>query len=72
MAGEWTTKLMENKNTLVFIEQRGSNNSDIERTFKQRFEADIRRVHTLVRPDGRNKQSWYWRVAKRQTNFDKN
>ena len=64
MAGEWTTKLIENKNNLVFIEQRDFNNSDIKRTFNQRFEADVRRVHILVRLDERNKESWYWRVAK--------
>ena len=43
------------KKTLIFIEQRDSTNSDIKRTFKQRFEADVRRVNTLVRPNGKKK-----------------
>ena len=46
---------MEDKNTLVFIVHRDSTKTDIKRTFKQRFEADVRRVNTLIRPDGKKK-----------------
>ena len=55
LVGESATKLMEDKNTLVFIVNRDATKTDIKRTFKQRFEADVRRVNTLIRPDGKKK-----------------
>ena len=55
LVGESATKLMEDKNTLVFIVHRDSTKTDIKRTFKQRFEVDVRRVNTLIRPDGKKK-----------------
>ena len=34
LVGESKTKIMKDKNTLVFIKQRDSTNSDIKRTLK--------------------------------------
>ena len=48
---------MEDKNILVFIEQRDSTYSDIKRAFKQISEADVRKVKTLVWRDGKKKDN---------------
>ena len=55
LVGESASKLMEDQNTLVFIVSFKATKTDIKRTFKQRFDADIRRVNTLIRPDGKKK-----------------
>jgi large subunit ribosomal protein L23Ae len=55
LVGESASKLMEDQNTLVFIVGFKATKNDIKRTFKQRFDADIRRVNTLIRPDGKKK-----------------
>ena len=55
LVGESASKLMEDQNTLVFIVNLKSTKTDIKRTFKERFNADIRRVNTLIRPDGKKK-----------------
>uniref|UniRef100_A0A7S3N4S3 Large ribosomal subunit protein uL23 N-terminal domain-containing protein n=1 Tax=Euplotes harpa TaxID=151035 RepID=A0A7S3N4S3_9SPIT len=55
LVGESASKLMEDQNTLVFIVSLNSTKTDIKRTFKQRFEVDVRSVNTLIRPDGKKK-----------------
>ena len=55
LVGESASKLMEDQNTLVFIVNMKSSKTDIKRTFKQRFDSDISRVNTLIRPDGKKK-----------------
>ena len=55
LVGESASKLMEDLNTLVFIVDFNATKTDIKRTFKQRFDAEIRRVNTLIRPDGKKK-----------------
>ncbi|CAI2380248.1 unnamed protein product [Moneuplotes crassus] len=55
LVGESASKLMEDQNTLVFIVNLKSTKPDIKRTFKERFNVDIRKVNTLIRPDGKKK-----------------
>ena len=55
LVGESASKLMEDQNTLVFIVNFKSTKRDIKRTFKERFDAEIRKVNTLIRPDGKKK-----------------
>ena len=55
LVGESASKLMEDQNTLVFIVNLKSTKTDIKRTFKERFGSEIRRVNTLIRPDGKKK-----------------
>ena len=55
LVGESASKLMEDQNTLVFIVHFNSTKTDIKRTFKERFDAEIRSVNTLIRPDGKKK-----------------
>ena len=46
---------MEDQNTLVFIVSLKSTKTDIKRVFKERYETEIRKVNTLIRPDGKKK-----------------
>ena len=55
IAGEAASKLMEEQNTLVFIVSLKSTKTQIKRAFKERYDVDIRKVNTLVRPDGKKK-----------------
>ena len=55
LVGESATKLMEDKNTLVFIVNLASGKKDIKRTFAERYDYQIRKINTAVRPDGRKK-----------------
>ncbi len=46
---------MEEQNTLVFIVSLKSTKTQIKRAFKERYDVNIRKVNTLVRPDGKKK-----------------
>ena len=55
LVGESASKLMEDQNTLVFIVGLKSTKNDIKRVFRERYDAEIRKVNTLIRPDGKKK-----------------
>ena len=55
ISGESATKLMEEQNTIVFIVDLKSNKHQIKKAFKDRWGAKVRKVNTLIRPDGRKK-----------------
>ena len=55
LVGESASKLMEDQNTLVFIVGLKTTKHDIKRVFTQRYDAEIRKVNTLIRPDGKKK-----------------
>ena len=55
ISGESASKLMEEQNTLVFIVDLKSNKHQIKKAFKDRWGAKVRKVNTLIRPDGRKK-----------------
>ena len=46
---------MEEQNTLVFIVKLSASKTQIKSAFKERYNVDIARVNTLVRPDGKKK-----------------
>mmetsp|Transcript_55795 Transcript_55795/g.84443 ORF Transcript_55795/g.84443 Transcript_55795/m.84443 type:complete len:141 (+) Transcript_55795:25-447(+) len=48
-------KKMEDANTLVVLVDLRANKKQIKRAFKQRFEVDVAKVNTLIRPDGKKK-----------------
>ncbi len=52
---------MENENTLVFLVHPRSNKVQIKTAFKKLYEAKVRSVNTLIRPDGKKKA--YIRLA---------
>ena len=55
IAGEAANKLMEEQNTLVFIVNLKSTKTQIKRAFKERYNVNISKVNTVVRPDGKKK-----------------
>ena len=52
---------MENENTLVFLVNPRANKVQIRTAFKKLYEAKVRSVNTLIRPDGKKKA--YIRLA---------
>jgi len=52
---------MENENTLVFLVALSANKTQIKDAFKTLYGTKVRKVNTLVRPDGKKKA--YIRLA---------
>ena len=46
---------MEDQNTLVFIVKLRTDKNKIKKAFQDRFNVKVKRVNTLVRPDGTKK-----------------
>ena len=55
ITGETASKLMEDQNTLVFIVNLKSTKTQIKQAFKDRYDVKVRKVNTLIRPDGKKK-----------------
>ena len=47
--------MMEDQNTLVFIVKLRTDKNKIKKAFQDRFNVKVKRVNTLVRPDGTKK-----------------
>ncbi len=46
---------MEDRNTLVFIVDLKATKTQIKKAFKDRYDVKVRKVNTLIRPDGKKK-----------------
>ena len=55
IAGESASKLMEDHNTLVFIVNLQASKTQIKSAFQKRWNTQVKKVNTLVRPDGKKK-----------------
>ncbi|KAH1178564.1 hypothetical protein KIL84_012266 [Mauremys mutica] len=48
-------KMIEDKNTLVFIVDVKANKHQIKQAVKKLYDIDVAKVNTLIRPDGEKK-----------------
>ena len=55
LVGEAASKLMEDQNTLVFIVCLQATKPKIKKAFEDRYGVKVKKVNTLVRPDGQKK-----------------
>ena len=46
---------MEDENTMVFIVDKRANKQQIKKALVDLYQIDIRRINTLIRPDGKKK-----------------
>ena len=55
LISEKAVQLINTRNTLVFIVEKNSTKSQIKREVEELFNVKVKKVNTLVSPDGRKK-----------------
>lgn len=62
LISEKAVQLVNSQNTIVFIVDRRATKSQIRREFEQLYNVKVKKVNTLITPDGRKKA--YIKLAK--------